>query len=218
MGIASANGALWFTAQSNPGRIGRLTPDAPTAATQATSAMTPTTAYGQRSPAADAVVGADSAAHAVTQSLTGLLPSTTYHYRLVATSGAGTAYSADATFTTPAQPSSLSTTSNPIASPKPTPTPAPPAIGRTAVAGVVSGTVLVRLPGSSTLQPLGPGQNIPMGSLINVAHDVGKIGISDSVLLKAGPLDSDEWETMKSHTEIGARLLTGSDNPLLQMA
>jgi CHASE2 domain-containing sensor protein len=52
----------------------------------------------------------------------------------------------------------------------------------------------------------------------SVAHDVGKIGISDSVLLKAGPLDSDEWETMKSHTEIGARLLTGSDNPLLQMA
>lgn len=52
----------------------------------------------------------------------------------------------------------------------------------------------------------------------SVAHDVGKIGISDSVLLKAGPLDGDEWETMKSHTEIGARLLTGSDNPLLQMA
>ncbi|HEX3835187.1 MAG TPA: CHASE2 domain-containing protein [Solirubrobacteraceae bacterium] len=52
----------------------------------------------------------------------------------------------------------------------------------------------------------------------SVAHDVGKIGISDSVLLKAGPLDSDEWETMKAHTEIGARLLTGSDNPLLQMA
>jgi CHASE2 domain-containing sensor protein len=52
----------------------------------------------------------------------------------------------------------------------------------------------------------------------SVAHDVGKIGISDSVLLKAGPLDSDEWDTMKSHTEIGARLLTGSDNPLLQTA
>jgi HD-GYP domain-containing protein (c-di-GMP phosphodiesterase class II) len=52
----------------------------------------------------------------------------------------------------------------------------------------------------------------------SVAHDVGKIGISDSILLKAGPLDSDEWETMKAHTEIGARLLTGSDNPLLQMA
>jgi HD-GYP domain-containing protein (c-di-GMP phosphodiesterase class II) len=52
----------------------------------------------------------------------------------------------------------------------------------------------------------------------SVAHDVGKIGISDSILLRAGPLDSDEWETMKAHTEIGARLLTGSDNPLLQMA
>jgi CHASE2 domain-containing sensor protein len=52
----------------------------------------------------------------------------------------------------------------------------------------------------------------------SVAHDVGKIGISDSVLLKAGPLDGEEWATMQSHTEIGARLLTGSENPLLQMA
>ena len=52
----------------------------------------------------------------------------------------------------------------------------------------------------------------------SVAHDVGKIGISDSVLLKAGPLDREEWEAMKTHTTTGARLLTGSENPLLQMA
>jgi HD-GYP domain-containing protein (c-di-GMP phosphodiesterase class II) len=52
----------------------------------------------------------------------------------------------------------------------------------------------------------------------SVAHDVGKIGIPDSILLKDGPLDPDEWERMKSHTTIGARILGGSPNPLLQMA
>lgn len=52
----------------------------------------------------------------------------------------------------------------------------------------------------------------------SIAHDIGKIGISDSILLKAGPLESDEWETMKTHTTLGAQLLAGSANPLIQMA
>jgi CHASE2 domain-containing sensor protein len=49
-------------------------------------------------------------------------------------------------------------------------------------------------------------------------HDVGKIGIPDRVLLKPGPLDPDEWEIMKTHTTIGASILSGSTSPLLQMA
>ncbi len=52
----------------------------------------------------------------------------------------------------------------------------------------------------------------------SIAHDIGKIGISDSILLKAGPLDPGEWETMQTHTTIGADLLAGSPNPLIQMA
>lgn len=52
----------------------------------------------------------------------------------------------------------------------------------------------------------------------SIAHDIGKIGISDSILLKAGPLNEGEWETMKTHTTIGANLLMGSPNPLIQMA
>ena len=52
----------------------------------------------------------------------------------------------------------------------------------------------------------------------SIAHDIGKIGISDSILLKAGPLDSGEWEAMTTHTTIGAALLAGSPNPLIQMA
>jgi CHASE2 domain-containing sensor protein len=52
----------------------------------------------------------------------------------------------------------------------------------------------------------------------SVAHDIGKIGVADSVLFNPGPLDEAEWAAMKAHTTIGARLLTGSANPLVQMA
>lgn len=38
-------------------------------------------------------------------------------------------------------------------------------------------------------------------------HDIGKVGIPDSVLLKTGRLDSQEWDVMKTHTLIGERIL-----------
>jgi hemerythrin-like metal-binding protein len=43
-------------------------------------------------------------------------------------------------------------------------------------------------------------------------HDVGKIGIPDAILLKPGRLTPEEFEIMKSHTELGKRLLDGDDN------
>ena len=43
--------------------------------------------------------------------------------------------------------------------------------------------------------------------LAGVLHDIGKIGVSDRVLSKPGPLDADEWKEMYTHPEIGARLL-----------
>lgn len=49
-------------------------------------------------------------------------------------------------------------------------------------------------------------------------HDVGKIGIPDSILLKAGRLDSAEYEQMKTHTLIGARILSGGHSELLRLA
>ena len=49
-------------------------------------------------------------------------------------------------------------------------------------------------------------------------HDVGKIGISDAVLLKAGKLSVAEFEDMKRHTLIGARLLSGGKSEVLNMA
>src|SRR5262249_60990376 len=38
-------------------------------------------------------------------------------------------------------------------------------------------------------------------------HDIGKIGIPDGSLLQPGPLTPDEWQTMRTHPEIGKRLI-----------
>jgi HD-GYP domain-containing protein (c-di-GMP phosphodiesterase class II) len=38
-------------------------------------------------------------------------------------------------------------------------------------------------------------------------HDLGKIGVDASILAKPGPLDEDEWETMRMHPEIGASIV-----------
>ena len=43
--------------------------------------------------------------------------------------------------------------------------------------------------------------------IAGVLHDVGKIGVSDRVITKPGPLDTDEWQQMRTHPEIAARLL-----------
>ncbi len=49
-------------------------------------------------------------------------------------------------------------------------------------------------------------------------HDIGKIGIPDRILLKEGKLTDEEWEIMKTHSEIGAKLLSGSASELMQLA
>jgi len=40
-----------------------------------------------------------------------------------------------------------------------------------------------------------------------VLHDIGKVGIPENILNKNGPLNPDEWETMKSHVKFGAKIL-----------
>ena len=49
-------------------------------------------------------------------------------------------------------------------------------------------------------------------------HDIGKVAIPDSILLKPGPLTPAEFEVMKTHTTLGARILSGSSSPLVQLA
>jgi putative two-component system response regulator len=49
-------------------------------------------------------------------------------------------------------------------------------------------------------------------------HDIGKIGISDRILLKAGPLDRRERREIERHPEIGREILIGSSTELLQLA
>jgi putative two-component system response regulator len=49
-------------------------------------------------------------------------------------------------------------------------------------------------------------------------HDIGKIGIPDSVLLKPGKLDAEELKTMRTHPQIGAQILDNSTSPLIKLA
>ncbi len=54
--------------------------------------------------------------------------------------------------------------------------------------------------------------------LASPMHDIGKIGIRDSILLKPGRLTPEEFEEMKAHTTVGAGILAESTSPLLQLA
>ncbi len=51
-------------------------------------------------------------------------------------------------------------------------------------------------------------EDLALGALL---HDVGKIGVSDVILGKAGELDEREWTVMRRHPEIGAEFLGGMD-------
>ncbi len=65
------------------------------------------------------------------------------------------------------------------------------------------------------------GADEPRAEVIRLAsqmHDVGKIGIADSILLKPGPLTPEERTFMQAHTDIGHRILAGSSSELLQLA
>ena len=68
------------------------------------------------------------------------------------------------------------------------------------------------------------GQNLGLGAetvhVLEVAapmHDIGKIGIPDSVLLKEGPLNAAEQELMRTHPRIGYDILKGSPSKYLSM-
>ena len=65
------------------------------------------------------------------------------------------------------------------------------------------------------------GLNENEATMIRIAspmHDIGKIGISDSILLKPGKLDAEEFEEIKKHSEIGHDILKHSKRDILKTA
>jgi putative two-component system response regulator len=60
-------------------------------------------------------------------------------------------------------------------------------------------------------------ESAEMGSAA-LLHDLGKIGLPDSVLRKPEPLDAAEWEMVKKHPLIGASLLSGAAAPSMLSA
>ncbi|MCB2225468.1 MAG: two-component system response regulator [Desulfarculaceae bacterium] len=73
--------------------------------------------------------------------------------------------------------------------------------------------------GAAVARHMGLGEEVALWILYAAPmHDVGKIGIPDSILLKPGPLDDEEWEVMKTHTTIGARILSGAKAGYLKLA
>ena len=55
-------------------------------------------------------------------------------------------------------------------------------------------------------------------SLASTMHDIGKLSVPDSILLKPGRLSADERRTMEAHAERGRRILEGSDSRLVRLA
>lgn len=45
---------------------------------------------------------------------------------------------------------------------------------------------------------------------VALLHDIGKVGVPDAVLQKGGPLNAQEWDLMREHPAIGARILAGT--------
>jgi len=63
-----------------------------------------------------------------------------------------------------------------------------------------------------------PEYRVRMIEVASMMHDIGKVGISDNILLKPGKLTPDEFEEIKKHTTIGAHILMGSRHGLLRLA
>jgi two-component system cell cycle response regulator len=55
-----------------------------------------------------------------------------------------------------------------------------------------------------------PASEVERVELAARLHDVGKLAIPDTILTKAGPLDSDEWAVMRTHSEVGQRILAAA--------
>jgi streptogramin lyase len=136
------------------------------------------TTYDHVAPALDATVGSNNSTHTVNEVLSGLDPSTTYHFRVVATSAEGVSYGADMTFTTDAAPPAAGpdkaatdvpadTTPLGIADP---PLTSLPTLGKAVAAAKTTGTVLVRKPGQTDYTALAEGDSVPVGAVVDATN------------------------------------------------
>ena len=84
-----------------------------------------------------------------------------------------------------------------------------------------TGNHVKRVAEYSYIIALALGMNIEEAELLKLAspmHDIGKVAIPDSVLKKPGKLTDDEFDVMKSHTDIGYNLLKNSSRRILKTA
>ena len=61
-------------------------------------------------------------------------------------------------------------------------------------------------------------ESVELMRLAAPMHDIGKVGIADSILLKPGKLEDDEFTIMKGHSSIGHTILSQKTTPLLKLA
>ena len=84
-----------------------------------------------------------------------------------------------------------------------------------------TGNHIIRMAGYSAL--IAEKLELPAKEVNNILyaapmHDVGKIGIPDSILMKPGKLTDEEFNIMKTHTTIGGQILANSNSEILQLA
>jgi virginiamycin B lyase len=189
------DGALWFAESSQP-KLGRVTTgpgvqaaavtDASDSTATLRGAVVPasqattyffqygrTASYGRTTAAANAGQGGGTIG--VQATVTGLLASTSYHYRVVATNGTDTTYGPDRTFTTTATPSVAPVLAQPAAdatAPK-------PVFTRSVVVGAASGQVSVKLKGTSTFVALTSDVSVPTGSELNTTK--GSVALTSAL-------------------------------------
>jgi putative two-component system response regulator len=85
----------------------------------------------------------------------------------------------------------------------------------------VTGMHVIRMSHYARLLGVAAGMSEQMAdTLLDAApmHDIGKIGVPDSILQKTSALDEAEWAIMKTHTDMGVAIIGEDDSELLQMA
>jgi putative two-component system response regulator len=63
-----------------------------------------------------------------------------------------------------------------------------------------------------------PADFVELISLASTLHDIGKVAVPDSILLKPGALAPEEFAVIKTHSAIGAKMLEGSAHAVIRMA